>query len=478
MPEGVEKQVDVQGMADLIAYLTTIGGPARPAEPARPQIAKAHQSSGWKAGVAKVNITPPELMWMSGYGGRDKPAEGKLTDLWAKALAIEDPRGERAVLVTLDLVGIDRETSLVVRNRLKEKHALQPRQIALSTSHTHCGPVVGRNLSAMYFLTERQQQQVTDYTARLETQLVDLVGEALANLAPAQLSWGQGRATFAVNRRNNKEAEVPQLRAAGSELKGPFDHDVPVLKVAAADGSLKAIVFGYACHATVLSFYQWCADYPGFAQMELEKAHPGATALFFAGCGADQNPLPRRTVELAQEYGRRLAQSVEHVLGGEMTPIAGGLATTYSEIPLPFAKLPTREELVSQTQDTNRYIARRATLLLAQVDGGKPLGATYPYPVQSWRLGPDLFWITLGGEVVVDYSLRLKRELGEKTWIAGYTNDVMAYIPSRRVLEEGGYEGGGAMVYYGLPSPWGPDVEELIIAEAKKQAAQTLPAGR
>ena len=73
-------------------------------------------------------------------------------------------------------------------------------------------------------------------------------------------------------------------------------------------------------------------------------------------------------------------------------------------------------------------------------------------------------FITLGGEVVVDYAFRLKSELsGVKTWVAGYSHDVMAYIPSRRVLQEGGYEGGGAMVYYGLPASWNPAVEETII---------------
>jgi hypothetical protein len=300
--------------------------------------------------------------------------------------------------------------------------------------------------------------------------LVAVVSEAIANLSPSQIAWGQGRATFAVNRRNNKEAEVPQIRTGGGELKGPFDHDVPVLKVSTADGSLRAVVFGYACHATVLSFYQFCGDYPGFAQSELEKAHPGATALFVAGCGADQNPLPRRTVELAQDYGRYLARAVDEVLTGKMSPIAGSLSTAYEEIPLSLAKLPTKEELQEQTKDANRYIAQRARMLLAKL-ANEPLSPTYPYPVQSWRLGDDLLWVTLGGEVVVDYSLRLKRELGRNVWVAGYTNDVMAYIPSLRVLNEGGYEGGGSMPIYGLPTVWAPAVEEQIVREVHRQGA-------
>jgi hypothetical protein len=239
---------------------------------------------------------------------------------------------------------------------------------------------------------------------------------------------------------------------------------VPVLTARRGDGVLAAIVFGYACHSTVLGTYEWSGDYPGFTAIELEQRHPSASALYFAGCGADQNPLPRRTVEFAQEYGRMLARSVNDVVLGVMTPIDGELVARYTEIPLAFGTLPTREEIEKDRQSNNKYIAERARVLLERLDQAGSLEATYPYPVQFWRLGRDLGFVTLGGEVVVDYSLRLKRELGRKsTWVAAYANDVMAYIPSLRVLNEGGYEGGGAMVYYGLPAPWGPDVEESIM---------------
>jgi hypothetical protein len=197
------------------------------------------------------------------------------------------------------------------------------------------------------------------------------------------------------------------------------------------------------------------------------------TALFWAGCGADQNPLPRRKVELAEQYGRQLADAVDRVLAGVTAPVDGDLEASYREIDLPFAPLPTREELLRQAESSNKYEAQRGRLLLARIHAGQPLSPTYPYPVQCWRLGRDVQWLALGGEVVVDYALRLKAELGrERTWVAGYTNDVMAYIPSRRVLAEGGYEGGGAMLYYGLPTVWAPEVEELIVREARDQAGK------
>jgi neutral ceramidase len=430
------------------------------------------QETTWKAGVARVNITPEKLMWMSGYAARDKPAEGKLTDLWAKALALEDPGGKRCLLVTMDLVGIDRPLSQAVCAEIMKKHGLPREAIILSVSHTHCGPVVRSNLNVMYDLDATQQKYVAEYAELLKKRLVEVADAALKERQLVRLSWGLGQMTFAVNRRNNVEKDVPKLRATG-KLKGPIDHDVPVLAVRDREDKVLAVAFGYACHATVLSFYQWCGDYPGYAQAELEKMHPGATALFWAGCGADQNPLPRRSVELAKEYGHELAAAVRRVLDAPMQSVGGGLAMSYAEVPLPFAELPTRERLAEDTLSKNKNIARRATMLLARLDKDGSLPPTYPYPVQAWRLGDKLDWIALGGEVVVDFALRLKPEIAPgRTWVMGYANDVMAYIPSLRVLKEGGYEGGGAMVIYGLPTVWGPRVEETIVDAVHEQIKQ------
>lgn len=425
----------------------------------------------WKAGVASIDITPGTSMWMAGYAARKKPAEGKLHDLKAKALAFEDPLGNRSLLITMDLVGIPRDVSEAVCDSLMKQHDLPREAILLSVSHTHSGPIVGNNLRPAHPMDDTNRKLITAYTQVLEEDLVKLGTTALAALAPARLSWGNGYVTFGVNRRNNPEKDAPQLREEG-RLVGPIDHDVPVLAVRSSDGTLQAVLFGYACHATTLDGYDWSGDYPGFAQIALEKAHPGATSLFFAGCGADQNPLPRRSIALAEAYGNQLAAGVEAVLDAPMQPIEGELRTAYREIPLKFATVPTREQLIETMTSGNVYEQARAEMLLAKLDREKTIPSEYPYPVQTWGIG-GLALVALGGEVVVDYSLRIKRELSPKpVWVAGYTNDVMAYIPSRRVLEEGGYEGGGAMVYYGLPSAWTPDVEEAILSAVHDQARE------
>jgi neutral ceramidase len=437
-----------------------------------PSLAPGLARAEWRAGAAKVVITPEKLMWMSGYGSRTKPAEGKLTDLWAKALVLEAENGQRLCLVSLDLVGIDRVLMRELKDRIEKQTGLKEHEVAFCCSHTHCGPAVRGNLIPMYkFGTDASQIELIDqYWNLLVTRVPAVVAEAVADLAPSELAWANGSAEFAVNRRNNKEPEVPKLRAEG-KLVGPVDHSVPVLSVR-RDRKLRAVAFGYACHATVLSFFEWSGDYPGFAMMALENEYPEAVALFWAGCGADQNPIPRREVKLAEDYGRQLATAVSNVLKQEMSPISGPAKATYGEIDLGFSKIPSREELEKLAAGPDDADGRRAKVLLEQWGHRSewPVDFQYPYPVQTWTLGNGPRWALLGGEVVVDYALRLKSELGEgNTWIAGYSNDVMAYIPSERVLEEGGYEGATSMRYYTLPSPWAAGLENKIVGEVKRQ---------
>lgn len=427
--------------------------------------------SEWKAGVAREKITPTQPTWMSGYAGRNRPAEGTLHDLWAKALVVEDPAGNRLLAVSLDLVGIGRDISVAVCRELSAAHQLKRSQIALFTSHTHTGPVVGGNLATMYDLSEEQQSRVNQYAEFLKAAIQKAAAAAFNDLEPATLSFGVGEASFAVNRRNNREADVPKLREQG-ELKGPVDHSAPVLAVRNSDGDLKAVVFGYACHATVLSYYKWSGDWPGFAQIEVEKRHPEAVALFMAGCGADQNPLPRRTEELAANYGKQMADAVEDVLASDMQPVTGGLSSAYREIPLKLAELPDRAAIEKDTQSSNKYIVLRAKSLLQRMESEGSLSRHYPYPVQVWGVGSARL-VILGGEVVVDYSLRLRRQYGDRAlWVAGYSNDVMAYIPSKRVLKEGGYEGASSMIYYGLPTVWADNVEEHVVSTVSMLVSQ------
>jgi hypothetical protein len=433
---------------------------------------------GWKAGVARGKITPVEPMWMAGYGGRDKPAQSTLQDLWVKALALEDAAGHRVVVVTTDLLGLPRSISRNVCGQLESTYGLKRDDVMLTSSHTHCGPVLRGALYDIYPLDDARRARVEAYSTTLERKMVETVRQALERLSPATVSAAQGTAGFAVNRRENRpEGDVPKLRKAG-KLRGPTDHAVPVLRVLDPDGALRAVVIGYACHCTTLSFYQWCGDYAGYAQEYIEQRHEGMTALFYAGCGADQNPLPRRTVELAQDYGRQLADAVDAVLARPGETLEPVVRTAFTERELALGKLPDRAALEQKAEKGAAYEKRWAERMLGKLDRGEKRITAYPYPIQAWRLGERQLWIALGGEVVVDYALRLKKELGDAIWVTGYANDVMAYIPSLRVLEEGGYEGDSSMRVYGMPTIWAESVEERVVSGVHAMVAKVKAPSR
>lgn len=451
-------------MLGVVAVLFASNGRAAEAAPDDPPGAAA----AWKVGVARTIVTPEKAVWLAGYGTKRVP-DGKLHDLWAKALAVEDDQGRRAVLITSDFQGVPKGMSDLVFEALRERHGLERSQVMLTFSHNHCGPRLGEDLVDYYPIETEQVKLVDEYTALMIEKLVALVGEALADLAPASLQIGEGKTTFAVNRRNNLEADVPALLEQGKPLAGPVDHTVPVLTVTRPDGRIAAILFGYACHPTTLSFTTWCGDYPGFAQLEIEASRPGTTALFVNTCGGDQNPLPRRSVELCQRYGHMLASAVDAALKQPMRPVSAGLKTAFEIVDLVYLKVATREDLKAATGDGNAIRARWAARMLRKLDAGEQFQDSYPYPVHAWRLGKEMLFIGQGAETVVDYALKFKAEFGPGTWVCGYVDDMIAYIPSRRVWEEGGYEGGSNLYEYGRPAlRWAGDVEDRITAGVRK----------
>jgi neutral ceramidase len=431
------------------------------------------QAGDLKVGAGKVVITPTQSIWLAGYAARKAPSEGTVHDLYAKALAFEDETQARAVLLTMDLLGLPASLANQVAKLAREKHNVPRERLMITFSHTHSGPVIqGDKIEDMYGLDETQQRVVREYSEKLPDMLVQAIGEALANLEPCRVEWGVGRAGFAINRRQYTLDGI----IIGLNPIGPVDHDVPVLKVSRNDGSLKAVLFGYACHNTTLDFLKICGDYAGFAQVYVEEQLPGTMALFVAGCGADANPHPRRTLELAQQHGKTLGEAVRTALAGPFTQVRGPLRTAYQEVALALTPPPTREELEKQLADKNIYVQRRAKRLLAQLDQKGAIATQYSYPVQVWQFAGGPIMTALGGEVVVDYSLLFKHEFGrDRTWVIGYANDFCSYIPSLRVLREGGYEGGDSMMYFGFHGPWAPTIERDITGTVQKLVEQTKP---
>lgn len=416
-------------------------------------------AADYKAGLAAVNITPEKPIYLSGYGNRKHPSEGVLSNLYARALAIEDLKGGRVVIVTTDLIGLPRNLSEVIAARAQINYKVERPQLLLNSSHTHSGPLIRHNLQMMFELNPEEEQAVLDYSEQLIDKLVTLVGAALKDLSPADLSFGNGEAHFAVNRRE----PTPKGVIIGVNPKGPTDPDVPVLRVTSPDGKLRAVLFGYACHNVTLTGenYSISGDYAGYAESALEKRNSGAVAMFIMLCGGDQNPNPRGTGELAERHGETLAAEAGRVMEGRMQRVRGPIVAAFQVVDLSFAR-HSQDTFSGRLNDPDPVRVRHAKAMLKTYEMRSPV-RRYPYPVQAIRFGKDLTLLALGGEVVVDYVLRVKKEYGSKGIIvAGYSNDVMSYIPSKRVLHEGGYEPDKSMIYYGLPGPYDDYVEERV----------------
>ncbi|MDD4871761.1 MAG: neutral/alkaline non-lysosomal ceramidase N-terminal domain-containing protein [Kiritimatiellae bacterium] len=421
-------------------------------------------NAAWKAGVAIVKITPEQPMKMAGYAARTNASQGVSLDLFAKALAIEDTNGTRLVMVTTDLIGIPRSLRDWMDQKVQEKYKLPRSALLLNASHTHSGPQLHKTTEPLPADASVWSRKSYEYTTCLQEKLLMIVGQALERLAPARIDYMHARCGFAMNRR--------RLTAKGyvnaPNSSGPVDHDVPVLRITSPDAKqLRVLLFGYACHNTTLGFLDFCGDYAGFAQKYIEEAHTNVTAMFMMGCGADQNPYPRSKLELCQQHGHTLATAVGAALETEPQQIRGPLSSALEEVVLDFAPPPSREELVKISTTKKGIEASHAKTLLKQLDKDGKIRTTYSYPIQVVHFGKDLLLIALAGETVVDYSLRLKRDLAGKAavWVAGYSNDVFGYLPSLRVLREGGYEGATALLYGSLPGPFAESVEEKIVSK-------------
>ena len=433
--------------------------------------------SQWKASAAQAVITPTEPMYLSGFANRVVIAESTGMDLRAKALAIEDAKGTRFVMVTLDLVEVPKQIRDEVAAAVKAKFGLPNESLLVNCSHTHCGPELHFSEAEFAEFTDPlRKDRCLRYNAFLVEKISQIIGESLGRLEPVTLNYSHARCGFAMNRRlkNDKPTGEPYLNSPNPE--GPVDHDVPVLTAERADKSLVAIVFGYACHNTTLSIKQWHADYAGHAQKFIEEAHPGTIALFMMGCGGDQNGYPRFAEVFSGRHGQSLATAVEAAIGTKVRPVTGTLRLAYDTVRLDYQPAPSKTELqtrlaIPKGSDPSYNIFMRDwdRRRLQAMEAGS-LRDYYDYPVQVVRFGDDLTFVALSGETCVDYSLRLKKELvgTSSVWIAGYCNDVLAYIPSRRVLLEGGYEAKSSIIYWSNPlhpSWFDESLEERIIGK-------------
>lgn len=437
----------------------------------------ARSAADYQVGIARCDITPTEPIWMAGYGARNKPSEGIDQRLFAKAFAVRDESGAISLLVTVDLIGFPAEFADGIAGRIDAKIKLPRERFLLNASHTHTGPVIHNSLGGMFDLSERDAATVSSYTETTAGQIVAIAVEAIEKLAPARISFGRGTAGVAANRRVFRNGSVN----FGVNPDGVVDHDVPVLRVESPHGQVRAILFGYACHCTTLGgdHFRIGGDWAGYAQEHIEAAFPGAVAFFVTGCGADSNPEPRGKLEFARQHGLTMAGAVSATLARPMTAVDGPIRAAFDRVTLPLAEPPTMAEFEAKLKDRNPFVQRHASQNLDRLARNEPLPRGVTAPVQVWKFGDDLTLVALGGEVCVDYVLRLKREFGAgRLWVAGYSNDVFAYVPSMRILIEGGYEADFNMIYYGLPTRFAPAVEDTLVKSVRDLVQRVSDSGR
>ncbi len=423
-------------------------------------------SSQCLAGLGVSDITPYKPIWLAGWAHRAASSQGVSQPIYAKTLALRWGDGSTAAVVSTDLLGLSHAMTHHLAHAAANRFGIKRAALILCASHNHSAPVTTDVLPLYYDLDQTQCGIISHYSAWVEEQIIRSMERAIEDLTPASLAFGQGLCGFAVNRRRS--------RPGGRSLPGVVDHDVPVLSVRRADGHLRGVVFGYACHATTSDDGKIHGDYVGYAQAAIEQAHPGAVAMFVAGCGADANPLPRFAAGLVEAYGRTLAAAVNEVLAQPMPPLSAPLRSAYGETRLPYDAVPRREALEADLESLTGLVRRQREALIRRLDADGTLPTSCSYPVQVWKFGNDLTWLTLTGEVVADYALRLKKCYGfERTWVSAYANELLAYIPSRRVWDEGGYEGTTSMMEYGHPGPFAPEIEELIVEQVGTLMRQT-----
>ncbi len=420
-------------------------------------------NTDYVVGLGRMDITPSEPVWMGGYGSRNRPCEGVLHPIFAKAIAIGHEGAEEAiVIVTIDLVGLSERSVTRIQKEAEARFALKWQDLILVVSHTHSGPAMAWGPSLIGAKDPDQVSIVERYGEQLIEAVLEVIRQSLESREAVSIEFGQGLSGLGVNRRR----AYPGFQS----LPAPVDHDLPVLRIRERGGAVKAVLFGYACHATALGLYEICGDWPGFACSEVEKAIPGAMALYFPGCGADINPLPRglpgQEVILARRHGETIAAAVQLVLQGGMSPLSGRILVKSSTVDLLFERLPSEAEVEQKLASADPAEHYWALDYLREYAAPTGVRSTFAYPIHVLRIGTEFLWIFLCAEVVVDYSLILKGKFGwENTWVSGYADATIGYIPSRRVWEEGGYEGGDrSSTYFGLPSRFSRDLQDRILA--------------
>ena len=417
----------------------------------------------WSVGYAEAEITPGVgQVQMRGFG-RERYAKGALAPLLTQAVVLRDRDGRTGVLITADIAGFGRVMTEAIRRSIARKHGIPPENIILAASHTHWGP------ATRFHATFAAGAPNVWYMGFLEDKILGNVDAALENLSPGTIEYGSiDFRGIGCNRRLPKDGKITW----GPHPEGPFDSHTPILRVKRSAKPQQLLVVGHACHPTSSgTIEKWTPDYPGAMRDWLADKLPDTKALFVQGCGGDakvvhEDPESGKLVFSAEPQrskaaGEKLAVAVlGHLEEGRMIPLAGRLNCSLATEQLSYGKRWTLEDIEREayTGSKKRYYTRVARQFLALPDSSR----SYRYDVQIWRLGGQLTIFGMEGEVCSPWGPMLRSMAPtEQAMVVGYASNVDAYIPDKRIVREGGYEGGEAQKFF-LPGPFTEKIESEI----------------
>lgn len=409
------------------------------------------------AGAACFDITPPPGMPFSGFAARSLPATGTHDALTVRAIAVDDT----AILVA-DVIGIDAETSL----RVRERCPLPADNVVIAALHTHGGPV---SMSGRLSLAADAA-----YLERLEDACVAAIEKAVARRRPARFKVGSGK--------------DPQIARNRRHPGGIVDGALPVLHIVDESGAMIAIITAYACHPVVLAADNllWTADYPHFVRRRLEEAHPGAMALFMTGCAGDANTghsaqasvslaaNAERTFQTAERIGRLIAETA---LAADMQPTSGPVTADNLTIQLGFKRreVPANDALAARWKaEMEKAEPARRLLLEHWINWAQTMPDALPATIAARVTRLDwagISIIALPGEIFAETALVIRNALpvGRPGFVVGFADDNPGYIPPAGEFDFGGYEIDEAHRYYAQPATFA-----LGSAESLSEAALTL----
>ena len=440
-------------------------------------------TEGLMAGASKVDITPSGPVQLINVKLATE-CTNVAQRLFARALAIGEG-ADAVVLLSFDGIGVPATLAGRVARGIRDRTGMGRQQVAICATHTHWAPHLTGLLEYIYGgpLPESAQRNVDAYTDRLVARLVEAAIKALVARRPSRLEWTTGSLGIAANRRLEDGGHVIRDNERGLMITwnpdGPVDHALPVMTVRDIQtGALTAVHVTYACHNVALTGSTAIGgftntvhgDWVGLAMEELERRHPGCVAVGTIGCGGDLRPNFCGGESVAAAHGKTLADEFDRLLSRTVgwSCVRGPVRTGWRETELPLEPLPAPGDLEKQASDRRPgalILARAAAAerRLKQREQGRAEPDGVPFIAQSWRFTEGPRWVFLSGEVCVDYQLRIKRELGADVWPVAYANATPCYIVSARMLEQGGYEAGNSMYYYGWIRPLRPSAEGVVM---------------